>query len=205
MEVYWDALSWSYEVRGGKPLVISTQTQVADLRYRGYSRLRPVERRRPDTPIYEVESTAQRWLDLEGYYTRFGDVRELIATVDDRYVIMNAGDELALEFAAPPPPADGWRRDFVLVGDGWVKDGDFNTAFSQWLHPLPRHDQAAYGPPTPLADDPVYRRHVEDWRDYHTRYVSPRDGFFRILWPRSDVDDSSNSDNSTNPPPQPSR
>jgi hypothetical protein len=31
-------------------------------------------------------------------------VRELLAGVDDRYVIMNAGDELRLEFAERPAP-----------------------------------------------------------------------------------------------------
>ena len=49
------------------------------------------------------------------------------AAVDDRYVIMNAGDELLLRFPAAPPPAPGMVRDFVAVSDGWVKDGDFNT------------------------------------------------------------------------------
>ncbi len=57
--------------------------------------------------------------------------------VEDRYVIMNAGDELRLSFTAPPPPAAGWTRDFVLIGDGWVKDGDFNTSYSKTVLPLP--------------------------------------------------------------------
>ena len=46
-----------------------------------------------------VANTAPRWRDLAGYYTRFGDVRELLGAVEDRYVIMNAGDELRLSFA----------------------------------------------------------------------------------------------------------
>jgi hypothetical protein len=100
--------------------------------------------------------------------------------VDDRYVIMNAGDELRLEFRAPPPPPPGWTRDFVLVGDGWVKDGDYNTTASETVQPLPSHGHRAYeaaeehdGPA--LADDPVYRRHAADWASYHTRFVSSRD------------------------------
>ena len=64
--------------------------------------------------------------------------------VDDRYVIMNAGDELQLSFRAPAPPATGWTRDFVLVGDGWEKDGDYNTTFSKTVQPLPRHDRPDY-------------------------------------------------------------
>nr|NIQ55167.1 hypothetical protein [Gemmatimonadota bacterium]NIU75366.1 hypothetical protein [Gammaproteobacteria bacterium]NIX20842.1 hypothetical protein [Actinomycetota bacterium] len=78
-----------------------------------------------------LAGTAPRWLDLVGYYTRFGDVRALLREVDDRYVIMNAGDELAFGFPAPPDPPPGRVRDFVLVGDGWVKDGDYNTLYSR--------------------------------------------------------------------------
>jgi hypothetical protein len=89
---------------------------------------------------------------------------------------MNAGDELRLRFTAPPAPPPGWTRDFVLVGDGWVKDGDFNTSFSKTVGPLPSHDRPDYGAlpaPRQLEDDPVYQRHPEDWQRYHTRYVRP--------------------------------
>ena len=43
---------------------------------------------------------------------------------------MNAGDEMRLTFDAPPLPLPGWTRDFVLIGDGWVKDGNPNTLYS---------------------------------------------------------------------------
>ena len=102
-----------------------------------------MRRRRRSTT--ESPTRRQRWRDLVGYYTRFGDVRELLAGVDDRYVIMNAGDELRLRVSGPPPPAAGWARDFVLVGDGWEKDGDYNTGFSQTVLPLPSHDRPDYG------------------------------------------------------------
>ena len=92
----------------------------------------------PETPVYErVANVTQRWRDLVGYYTRFGDVDPFPAGVDDRYVIMNAGDELSLRFQDPAPPPAGWRRDFVLIGDGWEKDGDYNTDFSKTVLPLP--------------------------------------------------------------------
>lgn len=96
---------------------------------------------------------------------------------------MNAGDEMRLEFPAQAPPAPGWRRDFVLIGDGWEKDGDYNTGFSQTVLPLPSHDTPHYGTNVKslaLADDPVYRRHRADWETYHTRYVAP-DRFVRGL------------------------
>jgi hypothetical protein len=128
----------------------------------------------PERPRYVLAGTAPRWLDLEGYHTRFGDVRELLEAVDDRYVIMNAGDEIRLRFPEAPPPPAGQVRDFVMMGDGWVKDGDFNTGFSRTVLPLPSHASPRYDrPPGALEDDPVYRAHRRDFETYHTRYVSP--------------------------------
>ncbi|MCS7465434.1 tetratricopeptide repeat protein [Stieleria sp. ICT_E10.1] len=194
MEVYWDSLRWSSRLTDQDV----TQSQLAltdsQLLGRGFSKLEPFDRRRPDTPIYEVGSRAPQWLDLEGYYTRYGDVAELLQHVDDRYVIMNAGDELVLRFsAASSSPlatadrADG-KRDFVLVGDGWVKDGDFNTSYSRTVRPLPSHSSIAdvapeYSRPLPpLTADPVYLKHEADWQVFHTRYVTP-DAFQRKLMP----------------------
>jgi hypothetical protein len=89
-------------------------------------------------------------------------------------VIMNAGDEIRLRFREAPPPAAGLVRDFVLIGDGWVKDGDYNTGFSRTVLPLPTHASGRYdSPPRQLEDDPIYRTHKSDFAEYHTRYVAP--------------------------------
>ena len=57
-----------------------------------------------------------------------------------------------------------------------MKDGDYNTAFSKTVLPLPAHDLVHYDRrPTTLEDDPVYKRFPGDWRKYHTRYVTPYD------------------------------
>ncbi len=176
LEIYWDRLGWATAEPEARMKMQPVATLAADLRHRGFSRLAAPDRRRADVPAsYETLSgPGPRWRDLAGYYTRYGDVRELLQGTDDRYVIMNAGDEMVLRFAAPPPPPAGWTRDFVLVGDGWVKDGDFNTANSRTVEPLPSHAQHHYGGPTrPLVDDPVFQQHREDWERFHTRYVTP--------------------------------
>lgn len=182
LEIYWDHLAWA-PLRAEAPLETARLAPVsAELGYLGYNRTEYVGPRRLELPVYELASVRPRWRDLVGYHTRFGDVRELLAAVEDRYVIMNAGDELRLRFAAPPPPPDGWRRDFVLITDGWVKDGDFNTAHSKTVGPLPSHGEPHYDPDASpaLEDDPVYQRHKDDWRKYHTRFVAP-DAFLRGL------------------------
>jgi hypothetical protein len=176
LEVYWDALRVGTEV----PTRVTAQhlpLLTADLEFRGFSVTASPPGASPETPTNgRLANTAERWRDLEGYYTRYGDVRELLAGVDDRYVIMNAGDEMRLRFTAAPPPSQGWRRDFVLIGDGWEKDGDYNTDYSTTVMPLPSHARSTYRAASAsleLEDDPVYREHRTDWDTYHTRYVAP--------------------------------
>jgi hypothetical protein len=182
LEVFWDRLALA--VASPETTLKTTRLSAAkaDLRFRGFSRMMQAGASSPEIPDYNVlDGTAQRWRDLIGYYTRFGDVRELLKGVDDRYIIANAGDELAFAFDAPAGPPEGWDRDFVLIGDGWNKDGDYNTAFSKTVLPLPSHANPAYDtPPGALEDDPVYRAHPGDWAEYHTRYVTP-DVFSRGL------------------------
>ena len=87
---------------------------------------------------------------------------------------MNAGDEMSFRFRAQPPPAEGWVRDFVIIGDGWIKDGDYNSTFSKTVLPLPYHAKHEYTTfPTTLENEYVYKQFPEDWQNYHTRYVTP--------------------------------
>jgi hypothetical protein len=177
LEIYWDRLAVASPARV-QPATKRLPLSSAELRFRGYSQTTSPRGESPETPIYErLANTSPRWRDLTGYYTRFGNVKELLAVIDDRYVIMNAGDELRLRFDEQPAPQSGWQRDFVLIGDGWEKDGDYNTSYSETVVPLPSHDRPDYGAPRAslaLEDDPVYRRHPDDWIEYHTRYITPR-------------------------------
>ena len=155
----------------------------AELRYRGVLEMSKRNESSPEVPHYDkVICGGQSWRDLAGYYTRFGDVRELLAKIDDRYVIMNAGDEIAFRFAVPAGPPWGWLRDFIWESDGWTRDADLNTRFGNTVLPLPAHAAKAEDrPPGRLEDDPVYRRFPGDWRTYHVRYVTG-EAFARGLW-----------------------
>jgi Tfp pilus assembly protein PilF len=173
LEIYWDAIRWA---RGLPDTALETEVlepAAADLHYRGYSAIDKSPSSGIEIPDYaRIAGTKQRWRDLGGYYTRYGDVRELLAHTDDRYVIMNSGDEMTLKFAETPAPP-GRVRDFVIVGDGWIKDGDYNSTFSKTVQPLPHHGERDYTVrPGKLEDEWAYRRHPEDWQDYHTRYVT---------------------------------
>jgi hypothetical protein len=175
MEIYWNKLEWA---EGQPETALRThriQASSADLQWRGFSEFTQAGEASPELPDYNrLQGTSPKWRDLIGYYTRHGDVRPLLEKVDGRMVIVNAGDEIRLKFPALPPPEAGWTRDYVMVGNGWIKDGDLNSTFSKTVLPLPYHGLKTYdAAPGSLEDDPAYKRHPGDWQTYHTRYVTP--------------------------------
>lgn len=175
-EIYWDSILQAQKESSYRFTERSLTPVRMNLRYRGFSEWSRADSTSPKLPDYHfISSTAQRWRDLEGFHTRFGDVSELLAEIDDRYVIMNAGDELVLHFEALPEPEEGYTRSFVFVSDGWVKDGDYNTEASATVLPLPWHGMTDYDYSTAgsLQDDPVFQRHRDDWIHFHTRYITP--------------------------------
>jgi hypothetical protein len=174
LEIYWDQMQWAKGLSNVPLKIAHLSPELADLHYRGYSVIKQANPSSPELPDYNhLEGTTQRYRDLIGYYTRYGDVRELLDKVDDRYVIMNSGDEMTVRFAEQPPPPSGWVRDYVIAGDGWIKDGDYNSTFSKTVLPLPLHAKNLYvTPPGLLEDEWVYKHHPEDWQTYQTRYVS---------------------------------
>jgi tetratricopeptide (TPR) repeat protein len=175
LEIYWDCIEWAQGMPDAPLKTARLEANYADLHYRGYSSISRPDSGAPEVPDYnDVVSTKQRWRDLIGYYTRYGDVRELLAQIDDRYVIVNSGDEMSLRFPEQPAPPAGWVRDYVVIGDGWIKDGDFNSTFSKTVLPLPYHAKQEYTTrPGSLEDEWTYRQHPEDWQNYHTRYMTP--------------------------------
>jgi len=169
--VYWDEIYLSEE--DGPPPVRLTPLLAgsADLHFRGFST--PVihpERLQPEGFDYARLMPLSMWNPTPGLYTRYGEVAPLLAAVDDRLVIMGSGDEVRLRFRADSLPAlaPGDRRDFLLLVDGWAKDADANTAFSQSVEPLPFHGMSRYPYPEPerFPDDPEHVRYRES---YNTR------------------------------------
>lgn len=182
LEIYWDQIEWARGLPEAPLKMQRLAPMATDLHYRGYSVIHRPDAGAPEVPDYNtLSSTKQIWRDLVGYYTRFGEVSELLQGIDDRYVIVASGDEMSLRFPEQPPPPAGWVRDFVIIGDGWIKDGDYNSTFSRTVLPLPYHAKQEYvTQPGKLEDEWVYRRYPEDWQKFHTRYVTP-DVFLNAL------------------------
>ncbi|MDE0040475.1 MAG: hypothetical protein OXT74_00415, partial [Candidatus Poribacteria bacterium] len=172
LQIYWDAAFFS--VGGDLPIrVTELSPDRADLHYRGFSKMYRPTPHAPHLFDYDEVTTTGQWRDLQGHYTRFGDVTPLLQDVDDMYVIMNAGDEMTVEFDADKLPLlqDGWVRSFVLYSDGWDKDGDINTLHSQSVEPLPFHGMSAY--PYPESESyPSDPEHLRHQLEYNTRRVN---------------------------------
>ena len=175
MEIYWDHIFFS-RGRARTPTRLTNMAAISgDLRYRGFSRVyRKGGRYGPHWFDYNEVQREPKWRDLGGLYTRFGDVLELLLEADEQYVIMNAGDEVSIEFDASDAPnlPPGWKRDFLIYTHGWLKDGDLNTAAGQTVDPLPFRGMSEY----PYGSDEAYptdREHQEYLRRYNTRRVVP--------------------------------
>jgi hypothetical protein len=169
--IYWDEIFLSETAAPAEAHQQQLPLQSADLHFRGFSEsVIDPQRKQPDTFFYNLVETTSFWNPTPGLYTRYGDVRELAQDVDDRLIIMGSGDELRLIFDASKLtslPA-GWTRDFLLKVDGWAKDRDPNTAFSQTVEPLPFHGMSSY--PYPATEQfPQDQTHLNYQHDYNTR------------------------------------
>ncbi|WP_291981730.1 FG-GAP-like repeat-containing protein [Luteitalea sp.] len=169
MRVYWDQVEVATRDTRATPIVTRVDATTADLRWRGFSEM--VSTQEPLTFDYSRVLATSPWKQMPGRYTREGDVRSLLTSVDDAFVVSRPGDEVALSFDASALPAlrDGWTRTFLLHGDGFSKEMDINSASPDQAWPLPSRTSrgARPGMSTPASplDEPEW------FTRYNTRVV----------------------------------
>jgi len=174
MDVHWDYIFLARKISNYSSLVKTLKPVSANLHYRGFSEMyRKGGRYGPHWFDYYKVSTEPKWRDLEGYYTRYGNVLPLLKEPDNMYVISNAGDEITVTFEAPeiPEGCNGWKRSFFIRSVGWVKDGDLNTATGNKVEPLPFHGMRyyPYEDESYYPDDPALKKYQ---KKYNTRKVT---------------------------------
>jgi tetratricopeptide (TPR) repeat protein len=170
MAIYWDE---AFVTVGDPevPLVTTTLSPArATLSERGFPRR---YRETPDGPeLFDHDDVSQgpKWVDVPGLLTRLGDVTALLARADDRWVAFQGGDAIRIEYDAVklPPLPKGWRRDYILVSDGWEKDFDKNTVTGQTVAPYPFHAMSSY--PYPETERFPDESFLREWL---TRKVGP--------------------------------
>jgi len=158
MCIYFDRIFFSSRDEASRCRVTELPVARARLHYRGFSRLER-DRFGFERFHYRDVSPTGSWNPPEGMFTRYGDVTALLIRPDDDYVILGPGDELVLQFDGRglPDLPDGWIRDFIFYANGWVKDGDLNTKFSETVEPLPYHGMPGY--PYPERSGTADSRH----------------------------------------------
>lgn len=166
MRVYWDQVEVAARAQGAATSLTRLSPAAADLRWRGFSA--PVTRQEPLTFDYARVELDSPWKQMPGRYTREGDVRMLLAEVDDRFVVARPGDEVALAFdaTAMAPLREGWTRTFLLHADGFSKEMDLNSASPDQAWPLPSHGMTRYPTPASPLDEPAW------FTRYNTRVVA---------------------------------
>ena len=172
MEIYWDEAFITVDEAPAEVRQTPLELVDADLHYRGFSLRTRGENFGPERYDYGQVSTEPKWPAMRGHFTRYGDVRELLTENDDLLVVLGAGDEMTLRFAAPASPPPGWKRDFLLYNVGWDKDCDLNTIYGETVEPLPYGGMNGYpyAAEENIRDAARYRHYLQT---YQTRTQDP--------------------------------
>jgi len=168
MEFYWDQVFFTVDEAPASFEQTSLPLESAILRYRGFSTPIIHPGNGPERYDYQSLSTRIQWPPMQGSFTRFGDVKPLVKSADDRLVILGSGDEMQLRFTVPAEPVKpGWKRDFILYNVGWDKDANLHTILGQSVEPLPFRAMSGY--PYPTEAYPADAILQTDQKTYHTR------------------------------------
>ena len=192
LEIFWDRLGWAV----GRPDV-KLEPRRLDAEDGGSAvsaATRSPSRRTPARPSGRATCSsgiAARAGAISRASTRASATcANCSTTVDDRYVIMNAGDELRLRFRKRLPPPPGWCATSSSSATAGSRTATTTPSPREPCCRCRRHRSPHYAAGTGrLEDDPVYRQHREDFERYHTRYVSPagvRDALRRSRSPGPD-------------------
>jgi hypothetical protein len=107
--------------------------------------------------------------NASGYFTKYGNVTQLLLEADDMYVIGMQGDNVTLKFPTTslPPLEDGEERSFFLYVASWFKDppGNWGYGFDFTVDPLPFRNMSGFPYPDtesyPTTEE--YTRYLEEW------------------------------------------
>jgi len=151
MRIHWDR---ARVMVGGRDVPVREtrlRPESAVLRHGGFPRPTSPDGEKPDLydPL-DVEPTST-WKAHSGSYTGFGDVRDLLLEIDDRFVTTKAGDEVELVFRSPGTVPSGWTRSYLLFADGFGKDMDANSAANDQVGPMPFHGMPTYPYPADIV------------------------------------------------------
>jgi hypothetical protein len=141
LQLYWDHIAVALAREPGNAVTVSEAPLArASVARSGFPRRLEHDQRRPD---YDYADRSALWDSrfLTGFYTQFGDALDLVRPLDDAFAIIGPGEEVHVEFDAPP--ATSATRRYVLEVRGYAKDMDLYTNTGGQVAPLPRTEGAS--------------------------------------------------------------
>jgi hypothetical protein len=102
-----------------------------------------------------------------GSYTRYGNVKSLLAEVDDKFVIYGNGDELALRFNPPGAPGNGEARRYLIYSNSYFKDSASDVPAT--VEPLPFGAMSNFPYDEAVEHYPDDQKHTTYRKTYNTR------------------------------------
>jgi hypothetical protein len=175
LQIYWDSILISRTTQNHNARLTPVPLTRADLDFHGFPL--KIEDQPPGNVkyIYEKVSATGPYTRPAGAYTRYGDVRALLDSIDDKFVVFGSGDEVALDFDPTKLPAlpQDWVRDYFFVANGYEKDMDFYAYRGDTVDPLPFRHMETY--PYPGKSFPADAEHINYLLEYNTRFMSGKE------------------------------
>jgi hypothetical protein len=188
LKIYWDAIRIDQTPDAKEIRTAEVPLARASLEFLGYPREIRLTPASDTTYSFTNRSMTGPYARAAGNYTRYGDVLDLLRSVDDRFAVFGSGEGVKLDFDPNHLPAlpAGWVRDYFFYANGFEKDLDFYAAHAFTVEPLPRHGLIAY-PYPPGKEYPEDAQHLGYQLEYNTRQRSdkmPASLSYRYAQPR---------------------
>jgi len=175
LQIYWDSILVDRTARNIPVALHQVKLKQASLGFHGYPRQVEGKPAGNVQYVYEDVSRTGPYARQAGTYTRYGDVRPLLAGFDDRFAVFGSGEEVTLEFdpSSLPTVAKGWTRDYFFLANGYEKDMDFYAAEGSTVEPLPFRSMNTY--PYPGKSYSLTSANLDSMLTYNTRHISGKE------------------------------
>ena len=141
MEIYWDQIFIAHLEPENQVKQTTLKPVQAQLSYRGYLQEYSPDGKAP-TVFDNDQIISVPLLRLEGQTTPYGNVLPLADSPDNRFVLINAGDEILLVYDGNllPNLPENWTRSYILRSYGYCKAIDLFNPNSHLVEPIPHSD-----------------------------------------------------------------
>jgi tetratricopeptide (TPR) repeat protein len=171
LQIYWDQVLID-QSRDAEARTLEVPLSSAALHFRGYPK--QIEGESPGDLDYDYNlvSLSGPFQRERGNYTRMGDVTPLVKSIDDQFVVLGSGEEIAAEFDASALPAlpAHWKRDYFFYANGFVKDMDWWDASPFTVAQMPFHGMSTY--PYPRSENDLSDAALNYQLNWNDRFES---------------------------------